>query len=991
MQERSLLVPRNIHVVRSPTRHAPQEAEVVVGITVHNNARTIRRCLESVLNQDVGTLKVSPIILDDQSTDGWIDASADLVEELDAVVLSATCGSAASARNAILDYVAANLQHVGWVARLDGDDRLTDRDSLRSVCGLASELSCEFVLGGNRLVQNGAPIEKTNPASQDLMRPGPLLELLRNMAEGTAHNELPSCNLLMSPHAGWRYPETRSAEDHWLVAMLLIHHADRGAILNTGFYSDYSLGGPTTVEVKASGESAKSRSRLYEAARRWLEGRESPHQLLGFGNESVVLRVGDTVEKRFFSWALDAGRVTWLREALVDCAPFLPQPEWTMRGDTWIAAYPYEETEAVASVEHQEIEEFLRFCLNRRIVCKNIKRANLRRRRGGGLLYIDLGASIMPMDVDYFRDSAARLYGIGALGYADDELRRRHTTRRQTEILREIPGFEAFYAGLLESRAKSVQRAAIGGSEALRKSAVADVTLMIKACPMDAHVVSDQARHIVARLETPRRFAEVVLLIDSYEGPFLRAYAEGDLARLMREARALIDDGVVDRAMVAPSDPASTIEVNKTWFDIDCTATHTLKGVPLTPQLWGFDQVATRYVLQCDIDTFVGRLDAEHDYLADMLEAVSVPDVLGIAFNIPHSPDAAWRPYDAPLGDYVPEVRCGLLDLRRLKEHRPFANRVEDGRPVLTWYRSVQWYQQSKGLRTLRGGDPRSFYVHPPLEYKKDRTLFARIRDLVGQALVPPVQYDQWDIGGSSEDWQYPTRTEKIIFLVRGRGTPRHKFRRCVASLLAQDDQSFGIIVMDDASGPRQSVMLRQEAAPLWQRTSLVCNTERRGHIPNTLMAVSGICRDPETLVVILDQDDALMDTRVVSILKQERRDGHDVVLAAMFRPDKPLKVYHPDFKHPRETYGGEVWIHLRAFTKAIFERIPIEALKLDGEWIPECEDYAIMIPAVELARSPVYVPMYLYHHERSTSRKSEVRARKDALIRGILASRSFR
>jgi hypothetical protein len=151
-------------------------------------------------------------------------------------------------------------------------------------------------------------------------------------------------------------------------------------------------------------------------------------------------------------------------------------------------------------------------------------------------------------------------------------------------------------------------------------------------------------------------------------------------------------------------------------------------------------------------------------------------------------------------------------------------------------------------------------------------------------------------------------------------------------------------------------------------------------------MSVNEICADPATLVVVLDQDDALMDARAVSILRTQRTAGHDVVLAAMFRPDKPLKVYHPDFEHPRQTYGGEVWIHLRAFTKELFERIPTEELQLDGEWIPHCEDYATMIPAVELARSPVYVPAYLYYHERSTPSTGMARDRGDAIIRSILS-----
>jgi hypothetical protein len=108
-----------------------------------------------------------------------------------------------------------------------------------------------------------------------------------------------------------------------------------------------------------------------------------------------------------------------------------------------------------------------------------------------------------------------------------------------------------------------------------------------------------------------------------------------------------------------------------------------------------------------------------------------------------------------------------------------------------------------------------------------------------------------------------------------------------------------------------------------------------------------------------------------------------------MFRPDKPLKLYHPDFVNPRQKWGGEVWVHLRAFTKGLFDRVPHEAFQVEGKWIEECTDYATMIPMVELAGNPVYLPEYVYFHQRTTPRTPETRARKDGIIRQILAKPS--
>jgi hypothetical protein len=161
--------------------------------------------------------------------------------------------------------------------------------------------------------------------------------------------------------------------------------------------------------------------------------------------------------------------------------------------------------------------------------------------------------------------------------------------------------------------------------------------------------------------------------------------------------------------------------------------------------------------------------------------------------------------------------------------------------------------------------------------------------------------------------------------------------------------------------------------------------------MPNTLLAVRDIISSPDALAVVLDLDDALLHRSVVTRLKQAIKEGADVVLAAMFRPDKPLKLYHPDFVETRSKWGGDVWIHLRSFRKRLLDALPIEALQLDGRWIEPCEDYATMIPLVEQATKPVYLPEYLYFHERSTPTTPELRAARDDIIRRVLARPSQR
>jgi hypothetical protein len=710
--------------------------------------------------------------------------------------------------------------------------------------------------------------------------------------------------------------------------------------------------------------------------------------MLGAGQEGVVRRVGDCVEKRFHPEVLDAAKVAWLERVLRGTMPFIPEPEWAFTDGTWVLRYSWFETTSVEEVSLDEVREFLLFCLERNLVCANVKRANFRRRPGGGLTFIDIGAWIVPMNVDYFRDAAARAFTLAALGWSDEELRRRSQELRQEAALASLPGFVDFYRELLTEHARRQWRTA-GLPEPLELPPAADVTLLIKACAMDAAVVVEQVRHIVGQLESPRRFARRVLLVDPFPGPFLRAYAPGDPRGLLASARRLQDEGTIDELWVSPHEPERVAEVNAAWFGLACPATHSVRGVPITPQVWAFDQVRTRYVLQCDIDVLIGRSDFHHDYLDEMRTAASPDDVLGVAFNIPQPPGAESRPYDAPPGAFVPEVRCGLLDLERIRACRPLPNACTGDRLELSWYRSLEAHQKRHGLRTLRGGDARTFYVHPPNVLKTDDVFLARARDLIAQGRVPDVQLGRWDLTGGPEAWAYARRHESIVFLIKGRGVEPARVRRCLASLAAQEDQRFGLVVIDDASEGLLPWRLGPLLAPFRRRCTLVRRARHAGRMPNFRLAISELCAAPETLIVVLDMDDALLSRAAVGRLRAEYERGCDVVLAAMFRPDKPTKLYHPDFVEPRRHWGGEVWIHLRAFRKRLFDAIPVEDWQLDGRWIDQCTDYATMLPIVESCRQPVYLPEYLYFHERSTPRTPELRAVKDDIIRRILAKPS--
>jgi len=106
-----------------------------------------------------------------------------------------------------------------------------------------------------------------------------------------------------------------------------------------------------------------------------------------------------------------------------------------------------------------------------------------------------------------------------------------------------------------------------------------------------------------------------------------------------------------------------------------------------------------------------------------------------------------------------------------------------------------------------------------------------------------------------------------------------------------------------------------------------------------------------------------------------------------MLRTDK-MTEYPVCFDRPREQQGGNVWQHLRSFRKWLFDAIPDEALRLDGNYIDLANDWAFMLPIIEMAQNPVYIPEVLYLHEPSGDGKGAGRAARERRIARIIAKR---
>ena len=511
-----------------------------------------------------------------------------------------------------------------------------------------------------------------------------------------------------------------------------------------------------------------------------------------------------------------------------------------------------------------------------------------------------------------------------------------------------------------------------------------EITLLVKACAMEADTLDVQVPHLVSQLEGPRAFAERVLVIDPRERGFLRQYTPGSLDDLRRTARRLVGEGWIDRIVEGPSD-GEAAPLHRRWFGFAAPRSHTSAGVPVSAMLAGLEACRTRYVLHADADVMIGRLDRSHDHLADMLAVLTRNDgAITVAMNIATERD---HPYtdQGEAGPWRVDSRAGMVDLVRLRNACPLPNRLDGDRPALPWHRSLDRAVAKGAGTSWRGGDRRTFHVHPPNARKSDREAWYMTLDRIEQGAVPAVQHNRVEWTGGIAEWMRPSRREPFVFLVCGRGVEPGRLRRCLASIARQKGPGWGAVLFDDASEPRIAQHFDIACGLLGPRCTVVRNRRRRGLLANMTTAVRTICTDPETVIVTLDADDALIGDHVLERLAEAYARGADATVGSMLRTDKSAD-YPVELEDPRRKRGGNVWQHLRSFRKRLFDAIPDEALRLDGDYVDIATDWAFMLPIIEMAEHPVHIVEPLYLHEPSGRGKGEDRAEREATIGRIVA-----
>lgn len=237
---------------------------IAIGVAMHNNASTIRRCLSSILKQENIKRKLHVVLANDNSTDSWQSEIEDLLIDERITILTLQNNNVVKTRNDINRFILENIPNCVLIGRLDADDEYSSWQELSKIENVFDTHHPDVISAGNYLRENEVIIERTNIADKRLADIDYVLLRLEQMSKCLPEGELPSCNLFIRPCKLLPFPSMDSGEDHALFVGYLMNQ-DKYSIF---FAEDllpviYNLGGSTTAQNRFSGNYIRCRKELY--------------------------------------------------------------------------------------------------------------------------------------------------------------------------------------------------------------------------------------------------------------------------------------------------------------------------------------------------------------------------------------------------------------------------------------------------------------------------------------------------------------------------------------------------------------------------------------------------------------------------------------------------------------------------------------------------------------------------------------------------------
>lgn len=483
------------------------------------------------------------------------------------------------------------------------------------------------------------------------------------------------------------------------------------------------------------------------------------------------------------------------------------------------------------------------------------------------------------------------------------------------------------------------------------KPILSDCSLLIKANPMEANVIYDCVKHIVSQLERKEMFYERILTVDISCIDRARRYESDDINKFNQEINRLKNDGFIDR-IVKLEIPNDYLIYDK-YFNLSSDNVHSLNGQGLLATLKGFESCNTRYVFQTDSDIIY--FNDEVDSLGYALQTLKDNKAITLSLSIAHD-----KKGNIKKGNRV-EVRSSFVDLERLKEMLPLPNQVENRTLKDTWHRSLDKVIDKD--QSIRLTSNHLFFIHPENQTKKIENFVGVVRNQIERNMIPTTQLDNVNLV-YSDDW-YEKITKEVVLFIRGRNTPVVKLKRLFDSLKNQEFSNYQIVYFDDNSTNLSSSeyveMLMKHSSFFKDRLLYFKNNIRVGASVNFECFYKRVCVNPKSIIINIDNDDALISKDAISIIKEKFDNGSDVTVGNCLRLDKPLKKYNlVSFKESWKRDGDNIWLHPKCFRRYLCEYIQ-DGLLRDGKYIEVANDYATMLPIVENAYNPTFIEKQIY------------------------------
>jgi hypothetical protein len=226
------------------------------------------------------------------------------------------------------------------------------------------------------------------------------------------------------------------------------------------------------------------------------------------------------------------------------------------------------------------------------------------------------------------------------------------------------------------------------------------------------------------------------------------------------------------------------------------------------------------------------------------------------------------------------------------------------------------------------------------------------------------------------------------IVVITGRNIEGYA-QECISKVLEQDYADIGIVIVDDASTDHTSEIIDRMLGDK-DDVIIVRNEKKHSKMENWEVAVRDKCSNPKSVIFLVDGDDYLIASDVISKMMEKHKE-YDVVWSQYVDGKGNFGICRPLKGSPRKM----PWVtsHLKSFKKWLFDAVKPEDFKDEnGRYFESAVDMAVMLPVLEMAgpQKCFYLDEVLYQyrdnpdsmhvHGRNQQRISEhkIRAKKE-------------